>query len=63
MIKITGNSNLRIGKNILMNRMGVLNNEIDFKWLKLTLTNFKLKCNPFFIKLLISNITGQNDKY
>ena len=37
-------SNLRVGKNILMNRMGCLNNEIDYKWMTLSMTSFKLKC-------------------
>ena len=36
-------SNLRVGKNILTNRLGILNNEINYNWLNLTLTGSNAK--------------------
>ena len=51
--KITDMSNLRIGKNILTNRLVVLNNEIDYNWLNLTLTGFKLKCKNLYLTIFL----------
>ena len=48
-VQINDFSNLKIGKNILMNKMGVLNNEINYSWLNLSLTSFKLKCKEIFL--------------
>ena len=47
--QISDNSNLRIGKNILMNRMDVLNNVIQLDWLNLSLISFKLKLKSIFM--------------
>ena len=41
-------SNLRVGKNILCNRLTCLNNEIKLDWLNLSLTAFKLKAKSIF---------------
>ena len=48
-VQINGYSNLRIGKNIIMNRLGILNNEIDFRWLNLSFECFKIKCKGLFM--------------
>ena len=34
-----------VGKNILLNRMYVLNGKIEKSWLNLSLDSFKIKCN------------------
>ena len=47
-VQIFDDANIRIGKNILINRLNVLNNEIKFGWLNLNLTSFKLKCKNYF---------------
>ena len=39
--------------NILMNRLGILNNQIEFDWLNLSLNSFKIKSK----KLFLSNST------
>ena len=42
-IRIIDKSRLKIGKNILVNRLPILNNDIPFDWLNLSLNSFKLK--------------------
>ena len=42
-IRIIDKSRLKIGKNILVNRLLILNNDIPFDWLNLSLNSFKLK--------------------
>ena len=49
-VQINDMSNLRIGKNVLSNRLGILNNEINYEWLNLNLTGFKLKCKNLYLK-------------
>ena len=41
-------SNIKVGKNILCNRLNVLNRHINFDWLNLSLTSFKLTVKAFF---------------
>ena len=48
-VKINDYSNLKIGKNIMTNRLGILNNQIDYDWLNLSLTSFKLRCKALFL--------------
>ena len=40
--------NYDVGKNILLNRMQVLNNKIDKNWLNLSLDSYKIKCKKLF---------------
>ena len=47
-VQITDESRTKIGKNVLLNRLGILNNKIDFDWLNLSLTAFKLKAKSLF---------------
>ena len=48
-VKINDYSNLKIGKNIMTNRLGVLNNQIDYDWLNLSLNTFKLRCKALLL--------------
>ena len=41
-------SSFKIGKNIISNRLNLLNDQIDYNWLNLKLTPFKLKCKSLF---------------
>ena len=48
-VLINDESSLRIGKNLLMNRLGVLNNLIEYDWLNQSLNTFKLKSKKLFL--------------
>ena len=48
-VQINDYPSLRIGKNILLNRLGVLNNEIPYDWLNFSLVSFKLKCKNLYL--------------
>ena len=49
MFQINDFSRLKVGKNILCNRLTVLNNQIQLNWLNLSLTSFKLKVKSIFL--------------
>ena len=42
-------SRLKIGRNILCNRLTVLNHQVNLNWLNLSLTSFKLKVKSLFL--------------
>ena len=42
-------SRIRIGKNILSNRLISINNLIDYDWLNLTEKTYKLKCKALLM--------------
>ena len=42
-------SSFKIGKNIISNRLNLLNDKIDYNWLNLEFTPFKLKCKLLFL--------------
>ena len=42
-------SSIRVGKNIIANRMPILNNLINLDWLNLSLIAFKLKVKELFL--------------
>ena len=46
---ITDKSRLKIGINVICNRLKVLNNKINLDWLNLSLTSFKLKMKEMFL--------------
>ena len=48
--KVTRNNKLRVGNNIMINRMSILNNKIQLNWLNLSYESFKLKCKELFCK-------------
>ena len=39
-----------VGKNILLNRLYVLNGKIDKSWMNLSLDSFKIKCKELFLR-------------
>ena len=43
-------SQYKIGKNLITNRLTVINNMIQFNWLNLTPITYKLKCKELFMK-------------
>ena len=49
MFHISDFSKIKIGKNILCNRLTVLNGQIKLDWLNLSLTTFKLKIKRTFL--------------
>ena len=42
-------SNHKIGKNLIANRLSILNNEIEYDWLNLEKESYKLKCKILFL--------------
>ena len=48
-VQIFDTSRLRVGKNIIMNRMTSLNRQINYDWLNLSLTGYKLKVKELFL--------------
>ena len=42
-------SNFKIGKNIISNRLNLINDQIKYEWLNLDLNHFKLKCKSLFL--------------
>ena len=48
MFQVSDFSRLKVGKNILCNRLSILNNQINLNWLNLSLTSFKLKVKSIF---------------
>ena len=49
LFQINDCSNIRVGKNVIVNRMTVLNNLINLDWLNLSLIAFKLKVKNLFL--------------
>ena len=48
-VHIVDNSNTKVGKNLLVNRLVLINDKIKFDWLNLSLDGFKLKCKNIFL--------------
>ena len=48
-MNFTDNSRFKIGKNLLSNRLLIINNKIESQWLNLSLVQYKLKCKSIFI--------------
>ena len=49
-IKVFDNSRLKIGKNLLLNRMTILNNELNYDLMNVSYNSFKVKCKEKFLK-------------
>ena len=49
-VLITDESRHRVGKNILINRLNILNGAIKYDWLNLSTEAFKLKRKALYIK-------------
>ena len=48
-VQISDTSKLRVEKNIMTNRLSILNNKIEYDWLNLSLDSFKIKCKSLFL--------------
>ena len=48
-VQINDVSKTKIGRNILSNRLGILNNQIDYDWLNLSLNSFKINCKKLYL--------------
>ena len=46
---ITNTANTKVGRNIICNRLTVLNNQIKLNWLNLSMTAFKLQAKRIFL--------------
>ena len=42
-------SNHKIGKNLIANRLSILNNEIEYDWLNLEKESYKIKCKALYL--------------
>ena len=49
-VQIIDRSNLRIGRNNMMNRMAYLNGKIDYDWLNLPFESYKIKCKALILE-------------
>ena len=49
MLYLVDMSNLRVGRNILVNRLSVLNNQIKHGWMNCSLNTYKVKCETLFL--------------
>ena len=49
MLYLVDMSNLRVGRNILVNRLSVLNNQIKHDWMNCSLKTYKVKCKTLFL--------------
>ena len=49
MFQINDNSRIKIGKNLICNRLNVLNNLVELDWLNISLISFKLKLKSLFL--------------
>ena len=43
-VHIVDHSNSKVGKNLLINRLGVINDLIEYDWLNISKNVFKMKC-------------------
>ena len=48
-VQIIDRSNLRIGRNCMMNRLTCLNGKIDYDWLNLSFESYKVKCKALIL--------------
>ena len=49
MFQINDNSRIKIGKNLICNRLNVLNNLVELDWLNMSLISFKLKLKSLLL--------------
>ena len=48
-INFIKNQNYEVGKNILLNKLHVLNKQIEKSWMQMSLASFKIKCKDMFL--------------
>ena len=46
---VTKTNSLRVGENILVNRLSLINNQIPLDWLNLNYDTFKIKCKQKYL--------------
>ena len=50
LLNVYNTSNYKVGKNLPANRLKILNNKIELKWLNLSHDSYKIKCKGLFLK-------------
>ena len=48
-VRIFDNSRIKIGRNNMINRLNMLNDQIEYDWLNLSINSYKLKCKERFL--------------
>ena len=48
-VHIVDHSRVRVGKNLLMNRLSLINDSINYDWLNLSKDTYKIKCKEKFL--------------
>ena len=48
-VNVVDASNLRVGGNILVNRLNILNDQIKYDWMNYSLDTYKVKCKNLFL--------------
>ena len=48
-VQIFDKSRIRVGRNILMNRLSIISDKINYDWLNLTRSSYKTKCKGLFL--------------
>ena len=51
-VKLLDVSGIKVGKNILSNRLAILNNKIECEWLNNSLVSYKIMCKSIFLTFL-----------
>ena len=49
-VNVIDNSRLRVGKNLLVNRLTIINDLVKYDWMNCSLDTFKVKCKNLFLK-------------
>ena len=48
-VNVRDTTNLRVGSNILVNRLTILNDKIKHDWMNYSLDTYKVKCKNLFL--------------
>ena len=48
-VNVWDNSRIKIGKNIVVNRLKLINGKIYYDWLNLSFESYKVKCKALFL--------------
>ena len=48
-VHIVDHSRVRVGKNLLMNRLSLINDSINYEWLNLSKGTYRIKCKDKFL--------------
>jgi hypothetical protein len=58
-VNIVDTSRIKIGKNIAINRLKIINGKIPYDWLNLSWDTFKVKCKKLFLYGLINDLNSR----